>query len=139
MNILVPVDGSPSSVRAARYAARHWGGAHPAQLTLLHVDPPMRAAIADYLDPSALESFHADNAKAALKPAKRVLADAGLAHEELALLGDPAEEIVRIARRGRYDLIVMGSHGRGALKSLFLGSVVVKVLSESRVPVLVVR
>jgi len=35
--------------------------------------------------------------------------------------------------------IVMGSHGRGALKRLFLGSVAVKVLSESRVPVLVVR
>jgi nucleotide-binding universal stress UspA family protein len=58
---------------------------------------------------------------------------------ELQVVGEPAEAIVREAKRGRYDLVVMGTHGRGALEGLLLGSVARKVIAQSPVPVTVVR
>lgn len=137
MKILLPVDGSVYSTRAARYLVKHWPA--DATVTLLNVDAPLRESIAGRLDTDSVARFHLDNGIAALKPARRVLAKAGHLFDERLLVGDPGTEILRLAQRGRYDLVVMGSHGRGVLKSLFLGSVVVKVLSGSRVPVLVVR
>ncbi len=137
MKILLPVDGSAYSTRAARYLVRHWPA--DAAVTLLNVDAPLRESIAGRLDADSVARFHLGNGTAALKPARRVLARAGHLFDERLLVGDPGTEIMHVARRGRYDMIVMGSHGRGVLKSLFLGSVVVKVLSGSNVPVLVVR
>jgi nucleotide-binding universal stress UspA family protein len=137
MKILLPVDGSIYSTRAARYLARHWPA--DAAVTLLNVDAPLRESIAGYLDADSVARFHLDNGSATLRPARRLLAKAGHLFDERMLIGDPATEILRLAKRGRYDLVVMGSHGRGVLKSLFLGSVVVKVLAGSSVPVLVVR
>ncbi|TAN25189.1 MAG: universal stress protein [Castellaniella sp.] len=137
MKILLPVDGSASCTRAVRYLARHWPA--DAVVTLLNVDLPLRKSIAGRLDVDSVAQFHRDSGNAALKPARRELTKAGHVFDECLLVGDPGTEIVQFARRGRYDLIVMGSHGRGVLKSLFLGSVVTKVLAGSKVPVLVVR
>lgn len=137
MKILVPVDGSANSIRAAKYLVKHWPA--DTSVTLVNVDAPLRESIAGRLDADSIERFHMDNCTSALKSAGRVLAKAGHLFEERLLVGDPGNEIVQLAHKGRFDLIVMGSHGRGLLKSLFLGSVVVKVLSHSRVPVLVIR
>lgn len=137
MKILLPVDGSPSSTRAVRYLVRHWPDA--GQVTLMNVDLPLRRNVAGHLDASDVADFHLDNSRTAMRRARRVLNEAGISHDEQMLVGDPGAEVIDLARRGKYDLIVMGSHGRGALKSLFLGSVVMKVLANSRVPVLVVR
>jgi nucleotide-binding universal stress UspA family protein len=137
MKILLPVDGSAHSTKAVRYLARHWP--RRADVTLVNVDLPLTESITRWLDAQTIAGFHADNSKAALKQARQVLKRSGHAFKERLLVGDPAIETVRLAQKGHYDLIIMGSHGRGAVKSLFLGSVVTKVLSTSRVPVLVVR
>jgi universal stress protein A len=55
------------------------------------------------------------------------------------LRGDPAHEIVELAKRGAFDLIVIGTHGRTGLKHVFLGSVAEKVVRHASCPVLVVR
>jgi nucleotide-binding universal stress UspA family protein len=137
MKILLPVDGSAASTRAARYLVKHWPKADT--VTLLHVDRPLGQSVSRYLDVDTLARFHAENSKTALKPGRRVLGASGHRFDAEQRVGDPGAEIVQLARKGRYDLVVMGSHGRGALRSLFLGSVVVKVLANSSVPVLVVR
>ncbi len=54
-------------------------------------------------------------------------------------MGDPAEEVIRAADDGQYDLIVLGGSGRSALKGLLLGAVSVKVLHHAKQPVLIVR
>ena len=142
MKILLPVDGSPSSHRAVRYVIRHWSdmssSARPT-LVLLHVDPVLGAGVARYLSPDDVGRFHVINARAALRNARRTLTRAGHLFEEMHEIGDPAEVVIRLAARLKCDLVAMGSHGWGALLSLVLGSVVVKVLAHSRVPVLVVR
>lgn len=137
MKVLLPVDGSATNARAARYLVKHWPG--EARATLLNVCPPLSENIAGYLDAQSLAKFYADNGSAALKRARRVLTEAGHIHDEEILVGDPGAEIIAMAKRGKYDLIVMGSHGRGVFKSLFLGSVVVKVLANSTIPILVIR
>jgi nucleotide-binding universal stress UspA family protein len=59
--------------------------------------------------------------------------------EAMAIEGSPAEGILAQAESGGHDLVVMGSRGRGAMGSLFLGSVSSNVLQQSPVPVLIVR
>lgn len=137
MKILLPVDGSPTSTRAVEYLVQHWPP--DIGITLLHVDPPLRNSVARCLDAPSIAHFHRENAAEALKPAVTVLREAGRPFDEQRLVGDPGDAIVKLAQDGHHDLIIMGSHGHGALKSLFLGSVTVKVLSNSQVPVLVVR
>jgi nucleotide-binding universal stress UspA family protein len=137
MKILLAVDGSPNSTRAAKYIAQHWQP--DAQITIVHVDAPLHKYIAEQLDEDSIRSFHTANGRAALRGAAGALAKAGHLFEECMLIGDPGTEIVQWAKKNRCDLIVMGSHGRGLLKSIFLGSVVVKVLSHSHIPSLVVH
>lgn len=139
MKILLPVDGSPSSSRAVRYVVRHFAGEAATSLVLLHVDPPLIERVARYLTTEDLARFHEDRARDAVRPARAALRKAGTAFEEKHEIGDPAVRITELAARLRCDLVAMGSHGRGAFLSAVLGSVVMKVLSQSKVPVLVVR
>lgn len=53
--------------------------------------------------------------------------------------GNPGEKITRLAKDGNYDLIVIGSRGRGAGKELFLGSVSNYVLHKADAPVMIVK
>jgi nucleotide-binding universal stress UspA family protein len=64
---------------------------------------------------------------------------AGIKHQLLVVLGDPAEAIVKAARQVEADLIVMTTHGRRGLLYLFLGSVVESVLRHAPCPVLAMR
>lgn len=140
MRILLAVDGSPESTRAARYAGRLAKELRKAPLlTLAHVDAPLLQSVAVQLGVHAMARYHAENSAVATKAAKYALKRLGIAHDVLLLVGDPAATIVKHAKAGKFDLIVMGSHGRGAIKSLFLGSVATKVLSQSLAPVVLVR
>lgn len=58
--------------------------------------------------------------------------------ETVAVVGDPAEEVVRIAERRHADMIVLGRRGRGQLASLVFGSVCMKTLQLATCPVIVV-
>ena len=140
MRILLPVDGSTYSTRAVRYVAKHLQtfGKRPA-ITLVHVDPPMIERLTRHVSSEDVARFHEKNANAALRAARRVLTAARVAFRERHLVGEAASIIARVAKEEHSALIVMGSHGRGALKSLLLGSVVTKTLAQTRVAVLVVR
>ena len=54
-------------------------------------------------------------------------------------IGDPAEQIVRSANDGSYDMVIMGTHGHSRLDDMMLGSVARDVVHNSTVPVLTVR
>lgn len=140
MKILVPVDGSPCSTRAVRYLARNLGlfGRAPTVI-LMNVDPPVLERLGAEIAPEDIARFHARGGSRAMAAARRILGKANVRFSERLLVGDTGATIARVARSERAGLIVMGSHGRGALKSLLLGSVVNKVLALTRVPVLVVR
>jgi universal stress protein A len=138
--ILVPVDFSPHATRALQYAttlATQYG----ARIELLHVveDPVMSGAWSSevYVPPELLASMTAtatrrlDELKATLPPS--VVADTAV------LVGHPAATIPDHAHDGRFDLIVMGTHGRSGLSHLVMGSVAERVVRRAQCPVLTVR
>ncbi len=140
MRILIAVDGSPVAVRAARYAARlALALKEKSQVVLFSADAPLQMAVAVELGAQGVEKYHAENGAFAIKAAKAAMAKLKVACDAKLVVGDPAEQIVKHAKAGKYDLVVMGSHGRNAFKSLFLGSVTTKVLAHSQVPVAIVR
>ncbi|MDP1693061.1 MAG: universal stress protein [Burkholderiaceae bacterium] len=140
MKILVAVDGSRYSKRMLAYLAAHdeWLGAHHAY-TVLTVVPPVPARAAAALPREVLKAHHEEEAERVLKPIRAFFAKQGLAAEFAAKAGAAAEVIATLADKGRFDLLMLGSHGHGALGNLVLGSVATQVLARCSTPVLLVR
>lgn len=140
MKILVAVDGSRYSKRMLAYLAAHdeWLGAIHAY-TVLHVVPPVPARAAAALPKAILEAHHEEEVERVLKPIRSFFAKQGIDAEFIAKAGSPAETIAAQATRGKYQLLMMGSHGHGALGNLVLGSVATKVMAQCATPVLLVR
>lgn len=140
MRVVIAVDGSPAANKAARHAARLIAALkQPPMVVLLTIDPPLPKPVALALGPELRAKYHADNARTALRAPGAALRRLGIGYEEKTMVGDPASSIVAFCRRERADLLVMGSQGRGAAKSLLLGSVATKVLAGGSTPALVVR
>ena len=140
MRIVIAVDGSPVANKAARQAARLVASLRqPPTLVVLAIDPPLSKAVAVSLGPEALARYHADNFRAALRSPGAALRRLGIGYEEKTMVGDPAASIAKVCSREKADLLVMGSHGRGAARSLMLGSVALKVLSTATTPIMIVR
>jgi len=145
MKILFAVDGSPFTSKAAKYLVTHiqWFRDAP-ELHLLHVKSPIPVGLAvtrarAILGNDAVDSYYKKEAAAALAPAEKVLRKHELQFEASYKVGDISEEIQQYVKKNKIDLIVMGSHGHGALVGVVLGSVATKVLATTTVPVLIVR
>jgi nucleotide-binding universal stress UspA family protein len=138
--ILCPVDLSESSRGALQYSARlaHWYGAG---IHVLHVDPalPTLWRVAPSLDSAASRAATPAAANTALATFVHPIRDAGVSIDAHVALGDVAARILDYARHKRTDLIVMGTHGRGGLERLVLGSVAERVLREASCPVMTTR
>jgi nucleotide-binding universal stress UspA family protein len=140
MKILIAVDGSPTTKRALAYLAAHdeWLGAHH-RYTLLHVTPAVPPRAAAVIDKATLADYYAEEAEKVFKPLRGFFVKQSLNAEYVAKVGHAAEVIAAVAKKGDYDLLMMGSHGHGALGNLVLGSVSTKVLAHSELPVLLIR
>lgn len=140
MKILVPVDGSPYSANAVDFVASRSSliGAEP-HIELLNVQVPVPQRAARIVGKDVVSSYYEDEAKKALKPAAVKLARAGVDAIARHVVGNPAEKIAEVAESEATDLIVMGSHGRSALKGLLLGSVTHAVLAQTKKPLLILR
>ncbi len=135
--LLVAVDGSEHGLHAVRVAVR-LATALGARLTLLTVYHAPSPALGEPNYSTALA--HAlDEARQVVERAVQVVRDAGGAPPETEwLAGAPAETIVATAHNGAYDLIIMGTHGRGRLEAALLGSVSSTVAAHAGRPVVVV-
>ena len=141
-HILVPVDGSPTSMLAVSKAAE-LAKAFGSQVTALYVvDPyPFTGVGADFAyGQSQYLSAATAEANTALDAAKITLQASGVTVDAVIGEGHAVHEgILRAQENTGADLIVMGSHGRRGLEKLMLGSVTQRVLGSVHVPVLVVR
>ncbi|MGE4376748.1 MAG: universal stress protein [Burkholderiaceae bacterium] len=141
-HILVPIDGSKTSMLAVSKAAglaKTFGS----KVTLLYViDPyPFTGVGADfgYGQEQYLTAATAE-ANIAIDAAKKAMAEAGVQAEGVIAEGHVVHgAIVDAVKNISADLIVMGSHGRRGLEKLMLGSVTQRILSLVHIPVLVVR
>ncbi|MCC8364656.1 universal stress protein [Lysobacter sp. A6] len=140
MKMLLAVDGSPISSRAAKFVtklAKEMAG--PLEVILFNADPPLMQAVAIKIGLQAAAKYHAENGASAIKSARATLKRAHVAFVEKLVVGEPASAIAKMAKAERCDVIVMGSHGHTALQTLFVGSVTAKVIAQSDVPVVVAR
>jgi nucleotide-binding universal stress UspA family protein len=140
MKILAAVDGSPYTKRMLAYLAAHdeWLGAHH-DYTIAHSVPAVPPRAAAVLDKALVKSYYDDEAEKVFKPIRAFFDRQGIKASFVAKVGPPADALVALAAKGRYDLIIMGSHGHGSLAKLVLGSVANKVLAHTDTPVLLVR
>jgi nucleotide-binding universal stress UspA family protein len=137
--ILCPVDFSDPSADAARYAGS-LAASEGAELTLLHIAPAVDFAFAlagPHQERLAEFTAHRDRTvRQALAAFPGGPALDGSPRRDIGH-GDPASEIVRAARDGGHDLIVMSTHGLGAIRRwLLVGSVTTKVLQAAHCPVI---
>lgn len=140
MKVLFATDGSECSNRAAHYLVKSLRGeVKDLTVTLFYVDQRMMDRVAAALGEQRVAEIHQENADKNLKGARQRLKRARIAFDEAHTAGDAPSCIARKAEMGKYDLVLMGSHGRSALKSVMLGSVTARVLAECKVPVLVVH
>jgi nucleotide-binding universal stress UspA family protein len=124
--ILLATDGSKSSSKAIRFVMEEMRSEN-IEIELVHIIPFMR---------------HPELKEAGLalldRDASRLL-KAGYTVNETLKIGQPAEEIIKIADRYKVDVIVLGAKGLGAIARFFLGSVSMQVVQHSTCSVLVVR
>jgi nucleotide-binding universal stress UspA family protein len=86
-----------------------------------------------------VDAYHRDEAEKILGPVTKFLLRHGIDAKTIAKVGHAGELISKTADSGKYDLVVMGSHGHGTLGNLVMGSVATQVLAHCKVPVLLVR
>ena len=140
MKILVAVDGSKFSKRAIAYLTTHFDMlGRDSQVTLINVHAPIPPHAASTLGRQTVQAYYKDESEKALKGTRAALTKAGVAFKDVATVGDPADEVANLATKGKFDLVIMGSHGHGTFKNLVMGSVATKVLAGCTVPVLIVR
>lgn len=140
MKIVVAVDGSAHSVKACQWVVTLSRSLKQSpSVRLIAVDEPLSNSVAVKMGPTASAKYHADNADYALKKARALFTRAHLTWDEAIRIGKPATEIAELAEREKANIIVMGSHGRTAFRSLVLGSVSSRVIATTSIPVVIIR
>lgn len=142
-HILIPIDGSQLSMGAMKTAlafAREAG----AKVTVLTVTEPFHVFSASpeqlELTRDEYEQHAAAQAAGALAAAEAEARTQGVSCDIVRMSGDtPYLAIIETATQRGCDLIAMASHGRTGIAAVVLGSVTVKVLTHSKIPVLVYR
>ena len=141
MKILVAADGSRFTKRMLAYLAAHdeWWRSQEHRFTVMTVVPALPARAANALTKQIVHNHYAEEAQETLDPIRKFFAKQGIESDFVHKIGDPADQIGQMARKGNFDLLLMGSHGHGSLARMVLGSVVARVLATTDVPVLIVR
>jgi len=141
--ILLPVDGSESSVRAAQHVAGLARCLVDLEVHLVNVQPLgddwMVRRMIKREELAKMEQEWAESAIAPIRAVLGAVGAAGMTCVDHVAQGDVAETIARLAKELACDQIVMGTRGHGALRDLFLGSVAIKVLHLSNMPVTLVK
>jgi nucleotide-binding universal stress UspA family protein len=97
--------------------------------------PRARAAVGKEI----VDTYYEEECEKVLAPVAKFLLRHGINAKSSWKVGNAAECIAKMADQGKFDLLVMGSHGHGALVNLVMGSVATQVLAHCKVPVLLVR
>jgi len=140
MKILLPVDGSDYTKRMLAYVAAHdelLGAIH--DYTFFTAVAPIPTHATRFLERGMLDGYYDEQAEQVFKPVRAFADQQRWTYRTAHVHGYAAEEIARVAEAGKYDLVVMGSHGHTSLGNVILGSVASGVLARCKLPVLLIR
>lgn len=140
--ILVAVDGSSHSAKVARAVIQQVSAyKQPPELHLayVHLPVPTMGGLIKPIGHEALQRYYREEGEDALRSAKKLFDRAKLACTMHIMVGPVAESLTSEAKKLKCDLIIMGTHGMGAMSGMLLGSVATKTVHLAHCPVLLVR
>lgn len=140
MKILLAVDGSAYSKKMLAYLATHedmFSKEHAYTVFTAQPALPTRARAA--VGKEAVDGYYADESEKVIAPVTKFLLRHGISAKSVWKVGQAGALIAKLAEDGKFDMVVMGSHGQGAWANLVMGSVATQVLAHCGVPVLMVR
>lgn len=140
MKILLAVDGSAYSKKMLAYLSTHEtllnaGNAY----TVFTAQPALPARARAAVGKEIVEQYYVDECEKVLAPVTKFLLRHGIDAKSSWKVGPAGPAIAKVATDGKFDLVVMGSHGHSAMVNLVMGSVTTQVLAHCTVPVLLVR
>jgi len=140
MKILLAVDGSDYTRKMLDYVGANTALFTAAQsYTVFNAQAPLPPRASSAVGSEVTQDYHAEEAQKAIAPAVAALQAKGLNADSRWQAGPAGETIAEFAKSGGYDMLIMGSHGHGALARLVMGSVASDVLAKCSVPVLLIR
>ena len=140
MKILLAVDGSSYTKKMLAYVTTHEGLFAPGNdYTVLTVRPALPARAVSVAGRQVVDQYHLEESERVLAPVSKFLLRHGIDAKSSWKSGPVGVTIAKFAQSGKFDLVVMGSHGHGSLVNMVMGSVATQVLSQCEVPVLLVR
>lgn len=141
MKILLPVDGSKSSLNAAKYVtklAKDLRSKYSVTLVSIHDDIGL-GHVRQFVAKSVVDDYLREVSEKELKASQKVLDTAGVKHNMVIKRGNVSQEILNLANKEKFDLIVMGSKGRTGILDALMGSVAQKVSASAKQPVLLIK
>ena len=140
MRILLAADGSKQMKKALVYlVANESMLGVEGELVVLNVQAAMPSRVQRMLGAAACEEYYGDEADKVLNPIKRFLDRHAMRYRCSWVVGSAADEIKQASTRERSHLLVMGTHGRGFVGRIMMGSVAQRVIAESEIPLILVK
>lgn len=140
--VLIPIDGSECALRGVALVISKralYLSPDDLEIHLVNVQAPFSNDISRFVSHEQTATFHRQESELALQDARAMLDAAGIKYHCHLEVGNVAETITALADSLHCDQIVMGTHGRGAFKEFVMGSIPLKVIALSKIPVLLIK
>jgi nucleotide-binding universal stress UspA family protein len=139
LNILIPVDGSRSALRAVEHAVQSRVQHNElVQINLANIQPCLPRYVTRFARAENVRMLQRERSERALADAVDLLTKAGVPYEVHLQVGNAAEQIVACAEKTQSHKIMMGTTRKNALSRFFQGSIVSKVMALTDLPVEVI-
>ena len=142
LKVLLPVDGSPSALRATQKLidTLAWYKESPTiEIVAVHLPVPKVPNMGAFVSKEMIQKYYDEESATMLAPSRKLLDAAGVKYTVHQLVGPVAETIVGRATESGSNMIYMGTRGMSALANMAMGSVATRVLHLSHIPVVLVH
>ncbi len=140
MKILLSVDGSSYTKKMLAYLVTHGEVFHANNdFTVLTVQPPVPNRARAAVGKEVVDDYYASESEKIISPVHKFLIRHGIDAKTVTKVGQIGETIGKFADDGKFDMLIMGSHGHGTIVNMVMGSVSTKVLAHCKTPVLLIR
>jgi nucleotide-binding universal stress UspA family protein len=140
MRALLAADGSKYTKKALAFLVNHESLVNAKdQLYVLNVQLPVPGRVKSLLGSAEVAAYHREEGEKVLDPIKKFLDRHGLNYRCVSVVGHPVEEILKAATKEKSHMIVMGTRGHGLMGRALMGSIAQRVVSDSDIPVLLVK